>query len=117
MSIRSLKGFSLLELSIALIILGLIIILFDGVFKLVVETDERLEQIYESRKVKDALETYLAVNSRLPCPDRDTAVGDGISDGYEDIVSTNATGDIGTTDDDVSYCRYSSGGLPMMTLV
>lgn len=88
---RLIKGFSLLEMAIALVVLGILIMSFNTVFKLVFDTDHRVQQIYESQKVQDALETFLAVNSRLPCPDTD-------NDGYEEFNGL--------------VCSGSEGGLP-----
>lgn len=92
------QGFSLLEMVVALVILGILIISLNGVFKLIFQTDHRLAQIYESQKIKDALETYLVVNSRLPCPDDPS---NGIN-GNEDVSS--------------SGCRTVSGVLPFNEL-
>ncbi|QKI88549.1 type II secretion system protein [Thiomicrorhabdus xiamenensis] len=91
MNKRLIKGFSLLEMAIALVVLGILIMSFNTVFKLVFDTDHRVQQIYESQKVQDALETFLAVNSRLPCPDTD-------DDGYEEFNGL--------------VCSSAEGGLP-----
>lgn len=88
------KGIGLLELAMALLILGLLLLMFQDVFKLFYDVDHRLEQLDKNRILKGSVETYLAVNSRLPCPDTD-------GNGQEDFAS-------GST----QVCDSTSGGLP-----
>lgn len=74
---KSEQGFSLLEVSVGLLILGLLLTYFSGIFKLMSETEhEKIERV-SIYKVQSALNTFLAVNMFLPCPDTD-------NDGHED---------------------------------
>ncbi|MBN2646360.1 MAG: type II secretion system protein [Thiotrichales bacterium] len=89
------RGFSLLELVIALVVLGLMVMLFNGLFKLIFDTDKRIMQLNQSLQIQEAMQTYIAVNFRLPCPDSN---GDG---------SEDANG---------SACAVAAGGLPYKDL-
>ncbi|BBP46728.1 hypothetical protein THMIRHAS_21010 [Thiosulfatimonas sediminis] len=93
------RGFSLLELALAIVILGILLLIFNGVFKLFFETDHRIQQIYENKLIQDAMETYVAVNFRLPCPDTD-------GDGYENPSKTTPLSAVS------DVCSADSGGLP-----
>lgn len=90
------KGFTLLELAIALVVLGILIVMFNGLFRLIFDTDKRIAQINENRLIQGALETYVAVNFRIPCPDVN-------GDGFEDPPTGIA-------------CTAQSGGLPFKEL-
>lgn len=71
------KGFSLIEIAIALLILSLMIASFSGIFKLVFDTDHIMEERANIDRIKRSLNMYLHVNLYLPCPDVD---GDGRED-------------------------------------
>jgi len=65
------QGFSILEVALGLLIVGVLLTMFAGIFQLLSETEkEKVERIgiYE---VQNALNTFLAVNMFLPCPDTD----------------------------------------------
>jgi|GEM_PF-2333497 len=89
-------GFTLIEVVIALVMLGVVLLLFQGVFKFLFHVDHRVEQIANTHKIQGALETYLVVNKRLPCPDGDS---DGVIDGFEDITNN-------VCDDDRGYLPH-----------
>lgn len=89
------KGFSLIEMAIALLILGLLIASFQGIFKLVFDTDHKMLEQQSMHTINRALQTYVSVNSYLPCPDTD-------GDGRENRV----------TDAGNSVCADREGGLP-----
>nr|WP_281357438.1 type II secretion system protein [Thiomicrorhabdus cannonii] len=91
----SLKGFSLMEMAIALLILGLVIVSFQGIFKLLFDTDHKMREQQSMHRINLSLNTYLSVNGYLPCPDTD-------GDGREDRV----------TDAGNSVCADREGGLP-----
>ena len=88
------SGFSLLELAMALVMLGIFLVMFQGVFKQLFIVDHRLIQIEKNRILQGSIETYLSVNSRLPCPDTD-------DDGREDFDSSSS-----------NVCDADHGGLP-----
>ncbi|MBD3822634.1 MAG: type II secretion system protein [Thiotrichales bacterium] len=97
------RGFSLLEIAIGVLILGLIIAGFNGVFKLIYDTDHIVEERANMDRIERALKMYLRVNLHLPCPSVDV-------DGHEDRdsatdVCTKREGylpfnDIGVSDKD-----------------
>ncbi len=65
------KGFSLIEVAVALVILGLILASFGNIFKLVSSTDRVKEQQTNTQRIQKTLNTFFAVNGFLPCPDTD----------------------------------------------
>lgn len=75
------QGFSLLEISVGLLILGLSLTYFSGIFQLMSETEREKNERVNIYKVQDALNTFLAVNMFLPCPDTD-------NDGHENRSDT-----------------------------
>jgi prepilin-type N-terminal cleavage/methylation domain-containing protein len=91
------KGFSLIEVAIVLIIVGLMMSAF--LMPLAAQMDSRDYRM--SRKsledIKEALYGYAVVNGRLPCPDIN-------GDGFEDACSTTANN------------ATTGGDLPWMTL-
>lgn len=89
------KGFSLIEMAIALLILGLLIVSFQGIFKLVFDTDHKMLEQQSMHTINRALQTYVSVNSYLPCPDTD-------GDGRENRVLDTGN----------SVCVDREGGLP-----
>jgi len=89
MNIKYKSGFTLIEMAIVLVIVGLIVSALLAPLSAqrdikdysVVRTD--LEQI------KEALYGYAVVNGSLPCPDTN---GDGVSEACSSIFSTASTG-------------------------
>jgi type II secretory pathway pseudopilin PulG len=75
------QGFSLLEVSVGLLMLGLSLTYFSGVFQLISETEREKNARVDIHKVQGALNTFLAVNMFLPCPDTD-------NDGHENRADT-----------------------------
>ncbi len=75
---RALAGFSLIELSIVLFIIG--VALTTGLAALNVLQRNQAASATTQRQVamRDALSDYLRRNSRLPCPDTDFTAPDGI---------------------------------------
>ncbi len=122
---RASKGFTLIELAVALTIVALVI---GG---LAVPMSKRLaEQQYIDTqatidKAMDAVVGYAILNRRLPCPDVSTAAAD-TRDGFEDIAGTvgSITGcSIGITGTATNAANYHSdpdgvswGDLPWQTL-
>lgn len=101
---QHLHGFSLLELALALVILGIFLVMFNGVFKQSFQVDHRMVQIENNRKLTGSIETYLSVNSRLPCPDTN-------GDGREDISSNICDSDHGGLPfDDLGVAQYDAWG-------
>lgn len=91
----SVKGFSLMEMAIALLILGLVIVSFQGIFKLLFDTDHKMREQQSMHRINSSLNTYLSVNAHLPCPDTD-------GDGRENRVDSSG----------ILVCADREGGLP-----
>lgn len=82
-------GFSLVEMAVVLVILGLLI----GVFVTPLTTQIEQSRVTEARRdlaeIKEALLGYATVNGFLPCPDTNN---DGIADACPDTNATATTG-------------------------
>ena len=87
------KGFSLLEVMIALMVFVVLMIVTVNVVKNTREYDHLLENQHYMNEVKNALITFVKVNGFLPCPDTD---GDGKEnrEGAPDFECTFARGTI-----------------------
>ncbi|WP_157753554.1 type II secretion system protein [Thiomicrorhabdus chilensis] len=93
MSIMNQKGFSIIEITIGLLILTLVLAGFNGIFGLVFDTDHKMEEQKNMARIHDSMRTYLSVNAYVPCPDTD---GDGlenrsVSSGVEVCVDREGT--------------------------
>ncbi len=77
MSLKLQKGFSLLEVAIGILILGFVMLALEGVFKLLMDTNNIVKEKSNIESIEKSLKMYLQVNLRLPCPD---VSGDGIAD-------------------------------------
>ena len=78
-------GFSLLELSIALTIIGVLLYGVTGVLNKIEDFDEYAENRVYMEDVHDAFLTFVQVNRFLPCPDTDSP-----PDGRENRVMNSA---------------------------
>ena len=82
------KGFTLVELAVVLVIVGILLSSFIGTLATRIEATQKSETIEELREIKQAMFAYAYVNGYLPCPDCAVAngncaaaqVGDGIAD-------------------------------------
>jgi len=70
------RGFSLIEVAVALVIIGLIIGSFTGLYELILNTDREKRERVSIHKIHKSLNTFMAANMHLPCPDSD-------NDGHE----------------------------------
>ena len=83
-------GFSLVEMAIVLLIIGVILGGLLGAIGQSTENTRRLEAKSKLREIEEALYGYAQVQGRLPCP------GDDDTNGAEDLGSgTTANGDCG----------------------
>ena len=86
------SGFTLVELAVVLVIVGL---LLGGILNTLssrIENTRKSESLEELEEIKQAMIAYAFVNDRLPCPDCDVAGGNAgtctageVGDGIEDI--------------------------------
>ena len=89
------RGFSLIEMAVTLVVLGMLGILFVRWIQLDNEQGQQTLQRSLIERADDALLAFTAAHSRLPCP---AATGDGL----EDCSNDRASG----------YLPYASLGLP-----
>lgn len=81
-------GFTLVELSVVLAILGLIFVTFLPFASTQVEFNQRTQAKNELLEIKESLIGYAEINGFLPCPDKN---GDGQSDPCPNQNATAAT--------------------------
>ncbi len=101
MTRRTARGFTLIELTIALFVIALLL----GSLLVPLSTQVEQRQIAEAERaidqVKEALLGFAVANGYLPCPDAIT--GAGANDGAEDVAASGT-------------CTTSDGNLPWATL-
>lgn len=100
---RAHRGFSLVELSVVVLIIGIVLTMGLGALNATRENQAFSVTAEKQRAIKDALTGYLRRNSRLPCPDTDFGAPDG--------VENRATPNNPTT-----ACSARFGILPYVTL-
>ncbi len=104
---KKIKGFTLIELAIVLLIIGLILGGFIGTISSRIEATHIAGTQRELEDIKTAIYGYAYVNGQLPCPDC-SAVGDGtcpageVADGGEDKNGV--------------ACHVGDGNVPWRTL-
>lgn len=81
------SGFTLVEMAIALVIIGLVISAFLTPFTAQVEQSRNAEARRDLTEIKEALLGFAVINGRLPCPDVDA---NGTDDGCAN-TNSNAT--------------------------
>jgi prepilin-type N-terminal cleavage/methylation domain-containing protein len=97
------RGFSLVELSIVVLVIGIVLTMGIGAWTANLENQAYAATAQRQAAVKEALSGYLRRNNRLPCPDTDFAAPDGIE---------NRT----TAGDPTTACAAAFGVLPYVTL-
>jgi type II secretory pathway pseudopilin PulG len=103
---RQIKGFSLLELSVIILILGMITVLLWPFIQSNMQ-EKRKARLYSQLEQADwALTGYIMAHHRLPCPDTD-------GDGKEDCAAGSETGtlpyrDLGIADATARQIRYGA---------
>lgn len=102
------KGFSLLELVIVLLILGLLIAGILGPLSTRIEQKERQTTQEILNDIKESLMGFAITNGRLPCPDTDTP-----ADGVENRTGTTPNQ---SCDGVPSGTFYSTGSLPWVDI-
>ncbi|MBF0152244.1 MAG: type II secretion system protein [Magnetococcales bacterium] len=100
-------GFSLIELSIVMVIVGLLLSIGFSLMPNYLQSAKYSAARAQMKEIQNAIEGFAIANNRLPCPDID-------SDGLENkTVSTNTICDaFGNT----AGSRYDTADLPYRTL-
>ena len=83
------KGFTLVEMAIVLVIIGLLATAFLTPLSAQLEQSRNTEARRDLAEIREALLGYAVINSRLPCPD---TTGDGVDDGCTNTNTANSTG-------------------------
>ncbi|MCW8830177.1 MAG: type II secretion system GspH family protein [Gammaproteobacteria bacterium] len=73
-------GFTLVELAIVLVIIGVLLGGFIGTLSSRIETTKRANTQQQMEEIKDAILGFAAANKRLPCPATTTSDGDSNPD-------------------------------------
>ena len=95
---RTASGFSLVELAVVTLIVGIFLTLGLGAMNAVRQSQALSSTIAKQAAIKEALIGYLRRNSRLPCPDTDTATPDGTENRTTaGNPATNCSGTLGAT--------------------
>ncbi len=83
------SGFTLVEMAIVLVIVGLVISAFLTPLTAQLEQARNAEARRDLSEIKEALLGFAVINSRLPCPDTD---GNGVDDGCANTNATSTSG-------------------------
>jgi prepilin-type N-terminal cleavage/methylation domain-containing protein len=102
--IRGAAGFTLIEMAIVIIIIGVIISIVSTVLPALIRTSKIKKAQAVLEKVDYALQGYISSNGQLPCPDTDNP-----QDGLENRIA-------GTTPPTDDTCAAYVGRLPYATL-
>jgi len=97
------RGFSLVELSVVVLIVGIVMTMGIGAWTANLENQAHAATAQRQAAVKEALTGYLRRSSRLPCPDNDFAAPDGIENRA-------------TPNDPATACSARFGIVPYVTL-
>jgi len=97
------RGFSLVELSIVVLVIGIVLTMGIGAWTANLENQAYTVTAQRQATVKETLSGYLRRNSRLPCPDADFTAPDGIENRA-------------TAGDPTTACTAAFGLLPYVTL-
>lgn len=89
MNIKYKSGFTLVEMAIVLVIVGLLVSAFLTPLSAQLEQSRNAEVRRDLLEIKEALLGFAVINSQLPCPDTD---GNGTDDGCPNTNATATTG-------------------------
>lgn len=87
--LKNIVGFTLIEVAIVLVIVGLVLSAFLTPLAAQFEQSRNVEARRNLLEIKESLLGFAVINGRLPCPDTD---GDGLDDGCVDTSVTSNTG-------------------------
>jgi len=88
-NLNKFRGFSLIEVAIGLVIIGLLMGQFTGLYELILSTDREKRERVSMHKIHDSMNTFLASNMFLPCPDTD---GNGLENRDSDKSCSSREG-------------------------
>lgn len=97
------RGFSLVELSIVVLVIGIVLTMGIGAWTANLENQAHAATAQRHTAVKEALSGYVRRNSRLPCPDTNFTAPDGLENRA-------------TPGDPTTACSAAFGVLPFVTL-
>jgi len=97
------RGFSLVELSIVVLVIGIVLTMGIGAWTANLENQAYAATAQRHAAVKEALSGYVRRNSRLPCPDTNFTAPDGVENRA-------------TAGDPTTACSAAYGVLPYVTL-
>lgn len=109
-NIKNGSGFTLIELAIVLVIVGVLLGGFIGTLASRIENTRKSQTIDELEEIKQAAMAYAFVNGYLPCPDCDVAVAGGclaadLNDGVADFIVGGSCKEV-----------QAAGNVPWVTL-
>ena len=90
--VQPVKGFTLIELAVVLVIVGIVLGSFIGTLTSRIDITKKSDAIEELEQIKQSMMAYAFVNGYFPCPDCDVGacpdgiVGDGVAD-YDDVAN------------------------------
>jgi prepilin-type N-terminal cleavage/methylation domain-containing protein len=84
------QGFTLIELAVVMLIIGLLMVGLLGPVATQIEARERQQTIDTMNDIMESLYGFAILNGYLPCPD---SIGDGISEPPASATCTAANGD------------------------
>ena len=99
MNIRHNTGFTLIELTVVLFIVGLLLAGLLLPLREGIQSERRAETLEGLKAIEESLYGFTIANGRLPCPDCRAAggncpgAGNAINDGIEDLVANNCAVD------------------------
>ena len=99
------KGFTLIEMAVVLVIVGILLGSFIGTLTSRINVTKKSDALSELEEIKQSMMAYAFVNGYLPCPDCDAVagactaalVGDGIADhdvGNNRCILDEASGNV-----------------------
>jgi prepilin-type N-terminal cleavage/methylation domain-containing protein len=97
------RGFSLVELSIVVLVIGIVLTMGIGAWTANLENQAHAATAQRQAAIKEALSGYLRRNNRLPCPDNNFTAPDGAENRA-------------TAGDPATACSVAFGILPYATL-